>query len=136
MTDLLQLEPSSKVLEIGTGSGYQAAVLAELVKEVYTIEIIGALANQAAERLKRLGYTNIKTHHGDGYYGWQSAGPFDSIVVTAAADHIPPPLIQQLKAGGKMIIPSAENLRCSNWSGGKISRTSNGEPSFRYNSYR
>jgi len=105
MTDLLKLEPAHRVLEIGTGSGYQGAILAELVSEVYTIEIIGALAEQAKERFKRLGYEKIKTHFGDGYYGWGSFAPFDAIVVTAAADHVPPPLIQQLKPGGRMIIP-------------------------------
>jgi len=105
MTDLLKLKPAHRVLEIGTGSGYQAAILAELVSDVYTIEIIGALAGQAKERFKRLGYEKIKTHFGDGYYGWESFAPFDAIVVTAAADHIPPPLIRQLKPGGRMIIP-------------------------------
>ncbi len=105
MTDLLKLEPAHRVLEIGTGSGYQAAILAELVSDVYTIEIIGALADQAKERFKRLGYAKIKTHFGDGYYGWETFAPFDAIVVTAAADHIPPPLIKQLKPGGRMIIP-------------------------------
>lgn len=105
MTDLLKLEPAHRVLEIGTGSGYQAAILAELVSDVYTIEIIGVLADQAKERFKRLGYEKIKTHFGDGYYGWGSFAPFDAIVVTAAADHVPPPLIQQLKPGGRMIIP-------------------------------
>jgi protein-L-isoaspartate(D-aspartate) O-methyltransferase len=105
MTDLLQLKPEARVLEIGTGSGYQAAILAVIVKEVYTIEIIGALASQASERFHQLGYQNIKGRHGDGYYGWQTYAPFDGIVVTAAADHIPPPLIQQLKPGGKMVIP-------------------------------
>ena len=105
MTDLLELEPAHRVLEIGTGSGYQAAILAELVSEVYTMEIIGALADQAKERFKRLGYAKINTRFGDGYYGWETFAPFDAIVVTAAADHVPPPLIKQLKPGGKMIIP-------------------------------
>lgn len=105
MTDLLQLNPSDRVLEIGTGSGYQAAILSELVSEVYTMEIIGALSAQADERFKRLGYANIKSRHGDGYYGWEAFAPYDAVIVTAAADHVPPPLIQQLKPGGRMVIP-------------------------------
>jgi protein-L-isoaspartate(D-aspartate) O-methyltransferase len=105
MTDLLDLKKGDVVLEIGTGSGYHAAVLAELAKEVYTIEIIEPLGLQAAERFKRLGYKNIETRIADGYYGWKEHAPFDAIVVTAAASYIPPPLIQQLKPGGKMIIP-------------------------------
>jgi len=105
MTELLKLKPNDKVLEIGTGSGYQAAILGEIVDQVYTIEIIPELGKQAAERFKRLGYTNIKTRIGDGYYGWEEAAPFDAIIVTAAASHIPPPLVQQLKPGGRMIIP-------------------------------
>jgi len=105
MTDILKLEPHFRVLEVGTGSGYQAAILAELAGKVYTIEIIGPLGTQAKETLKRLNYDNVDIRIGDGYYGWKEAGPFDSIVVTAAASHIPPPLIQQLKPGGKMVIP-------------------------------
>ncbi len=105
MTELLKLKPNDKVLEIGTGSGYQAAVLAEIVDQVYTIEIIPELGEHAAERFERLGYANIKTRIGDGYYGWEEAAPFDAIIVTAAASHIPPPLVQQLKPGGRMIIP-------------------------------
>jgi protein-L-isoaspartate(D-aspartate) O-methyltransferase len=105
MTDLLKPQPEHRVLEIGTGSGYQAAVLAKLVKEVYSIEIIAELGQQAAERLQRLGYDNVTVRTGDGYYGWQEEAPFDGIVVTAAADHIPPPLIRQLKPGGRMVIP-------------------------------
>lgn len=105
MTDLLDLKKADVVLEIGTGSGYHAAVLSELAKEVYTIEIIEPLGLQAAERLERLGYKNIKTRVADGYYGWKEHAPFDGIVVTAAASHIPPPLIEQLKPGGKMVIP-------------------------------
>jgi protein-L-isoaspartate(D-aspartate) O-methyltransferase len=93
------------VLEIGTGSGYQAAVLAEIVKKVYTIEIIPKLGKSAKERLKRLGYTNVEARVGDGYHGWPEHAPFDAIVVTAAASHIPPPLIEQLKPGGVMAIP-------------------------------
>ena len=105
MTDLLEPKPQQKVLEVGTGSGYQAAILAELVAEVYTIEIIEPLGNEARERLKRLNYRNVHVRIGDGYYGWKEHGPFDGIVVTAAASHIPPPLIQQLKPGGRMVIP-------------------------------
>ncbi len=105
MTDLLQVEPNNVVLEIGTGSGYQAAVLARLAREVHTIEIVPALADAAAQRLQRLGYVNVATRLGDGYYGWQEAAPFDGIIVTAAASQIPPPLIQQLKPGGRMVIP-------------------------------
>lgn len=105
MTDLLQLEKTDRVLEIGTGSGYQAAVLAELVDSVYSIEIVEELAKRAAVDLERTGYTHINTRRGDGYYGWKTAAPFDAIIVTAAASHIPPPLIKQLKVGGRMIIP-------------------------------
>ena len=105
MTDLLSVAPGDKVLEIGTGSGYQAAVLAEMGAEVFTIEIIEPLARQAAARLSELGYDLVRTRAGDGYYGWEQEAPFDAIVVTAAADHIPPPLIRQLKPGGVMVIP-------------------------------
>ena len=105
MTDLLKLTPGDRVLEVGTGSGYQAAVLAELVKEVYSIEIIEPLGKRARELLQRLDYDNIQTRIGDGYYGWEAHAPFDAIIVTAAADHIPPPLIAQLKPGGRMMIP-------------------------------
>lgn len=105
MTDLLRPAPDHRVLEIGTGSGYQAAILAELVKDVYSIEIIEPLGQQAKRRLIDLGYKNISTKIGDGYYGWEDEAPFDAIVVTAAASHIPPPLIKQLKVGGRMVIP-------------------------------
>lgn len=105
MTDLLDLKTSDRVLEIGTGSGYQAAVLAEIVKEVYTIEVISALGISAEKRLEKLGYKNIKTRIDDGYYGWKEHAPYDAIIVTAAAGNIPPALFQQLKPGGKMIIP-------------------------------
>ena len=105
MTDLLHVGKNEAVLEIGTGSGYQAAVLSHLVRRVYTIEIMPGLAEGAADRLRRLGYANIDTRVGDGYYGWEEAGPFDGIVVTAAATSIPPPLIRQLKPGGRMVIP-------------------------------
>jgi len=105
MTDLLRLTQHSRVLEIGTGSGYQAAVLAELGHQVYTIEIVSELAELAAKRLSELGYGAVNAHHGDGYYGWPDAAPFDGIVVTAAASQIPPPLLEQLKPGGRMVIP-------------------------------
>jgi protein-L-isoaspartate(D-aspartate) O-methyltransferase len=105
MTDLIGVTPDMRVLEIGTGSGYQAAVLAELVKEVYSIEIIRPLGEEAAERLGRLGYDNVHTRIGDGYYGWKEKAPFDAIVVTAAASHVPPPLIEQLRPGGRMVVP-------------------------------
>lgn len=105
MTDLLDVDEDDVVLEIGTGSGYQAAILAELVEEVYTIEIVRELGEQAKGRLKRLGYQKVEVRVGDGYYGWEEHAPFDGIIVTAAASHIPPPLIKQLKSGGRMIIP-------------------------------
>jgi len=105
MTELLEVTPQSKVLELGTGSGYQAAILSSLADKVYTIEIIKPLGVMAAERLKRLGYDNVQVRIGDGYYGWKENGPYDAIVVTAAGSHIPPPLIKQLKVGGRMIIP-------------------------------
>lgn len=105
MTDLIAPRPGHKALEIGTGSGYQAAVLSHLVEKVYTMEIVEPLGEQATERLKRLGYDNIEVAIADGYYGWKEHAPFDIIIVTAAASHIPPPLIEQLKPGGKMIIP-------------------------------
>jgi protein-L-isoaspartate(D-aspartate) O-methyltransferase len=105
MTDLLEVGPNDVVLEVGTGSGYQAAVLARLVRQVHTVEIVPGLATGAADRLKRLGYANVAVRQGDGYYGWEDAAPFDAIIVTAAAGHIPPPLVRQLKLGGRMVIP-------------------------------
>ncbi|MDH3775861.1 MAG: protein-L-isoaspartate(D-aspartate) O-methyltransferase [Desulfobulbaceae bacterium] len=105
MTDLISADPGDRVLEIGTGSGYQAAVLAEMGAQVFTIEIIEPLAKKASKRLADLGYNQVKTRQGDGYYGWEEEAPFDAIVVTAAADHVPPPLIRQLKPGGVMVIP-------------------------------
>ena len=105
MTDLIEPDVDDVVLEIGTGSGYQAAILAKLVKQVYSIEIIEALADESGARLKRLGYDNVTTTLADGYYGWEEHAPFDAIVVTAAASHVPPPLVQQLKPGGRLIIP-------------------------------
>jgi protein-L-isoaspartate(D-aspartate) O-methyltransferase len=105
MTALLELEPTDRVLEVGTGSGYQAAILAELTREVYSIEIIEALGRRAKENLARLGYERIHLRVGDGYDGWPEAAPFDAIIVTAAASHVPPPLLRQLEPGGRMIVP-------------------------------
>jgi protein-L-isoaspartate(D-aspartate) O-methyltransferase len=110
MTEALRLKPADRVLEIGTGSGYQAAVLGELVKEVYTIEIRKSLTDAAAERLKGLGYKTIRVKYDDGYFGWQEHAPFDAIIITAAANHIPPPLIKQLKEGGRLILPLASTV--------------------------
>jgi len=105
MTEALGLKATDRVLEIGTGSGYQAAVLAEIVKEVYSIEIRQGLAERAATRLKELGYAKVRVKYGDGYFGWEEQAPFDAIIITAAVNHIPPPLIRQLKAGGRLILP-------------------------------
>ena len=106
MTEALELKPTDRVLEIGTGSGFQAAVLAELVHDVYTIEIVEPLAKAADERLKRLGYSNVHVRAGDGYRGWPEAAPFDAIILTAAPpDRVPPPLIDELKEGGRLVAP-------------------------------
>jgi protein-L-isoaspartate(D-aspartate) O-methyltransferase len=105
MTDLLELKPDDVVLEIGTGLGYQAAVLAELAGKVYSVEIIDELAQRAVRRLKQQGYTNVEVRIGNGYAGWPEHAPFDKVMVTAAPDLIPPPLINQLKVGGRMVIP-------------------------------
>jgi len=105
MTDLLAVGPGDTVLEVGTGSGYQAAVLSGLVTRISTIEIVPQLGKRAQETLQRLGYDNVEVRIGDGYYGWEEQAPFDGIIVTAAASHVPPPLIRQLKPGGRMIIP-------------------------------
>lgn len=109
MTAILQPKPEMKILEIGTGSGYQAAVLAEIVGQVYTIEIVTELGLRSEKALKEMGYENIKVKIGDGYQGWPEEGPFDGIIVTAAAEKIPPPLITQLKEGGRLIIPVGPN---------------------------
>ena len=113
MTDLLKPGNYDSVLEIGTGSGYQAAILSELVRSVYTIEIVAPLAAEARERLARLGYRNVEVRTGDGYKGWEEHAPFDAIMVTAGADEVPPPLLRQLKPGGRMVIPvgAARNLQ-------------------------
>ena len=105
MTDLSAPQPRQKALEVGTGSGYQAAILSRLVERVYTMEIVEPLGQQARERLRRLGYDNVEVKIADGYYGWPEQAPFDIILVTAAASHIPPPLVKQLKPGGRMLIP-------------------------------
>ena len=105
MTETLGVEAGDRVLEVGTGSGYQAAVLAEMGIEVYTVEIIPELARPAADRLQRLGYSDVKVQVGDGYFGWQEHAPFDAIVVTAAPDHLPQPLIAQLAPGARLVIP-------------------------------
>jgi protein-L-isoaspartate(D-aspartate) O-methyltransferase len=114
MTEVLNLRKTSTVLEIGTGSGYQAAILSPIVKQVYSIEIISGLAKSAANRLKNLGYDNIEVAIGDGYYGWNKYAPFDAIIVTAAAGHIPPPLLEQLKNNGRMVIPVGGSFTVQN----------------------
>jgi protein-L-isoaspartate(D-aspartate) O-methyltransferase len=106
MTDLLDLGPDDVVLEIGTGLGYQAAILTQLARQVYSIEIIEELAHQAEQRLRRQGCANVELRIGNGYHGWSEHAPFDKVIVTAAPDLIPPPLIHQLKAGGKMVVPA------------------------------
>jgi protein-L-isoaspartate(D-aspartate) O-methyltransferase len=111
MTELLELEPGMRVLEIGTGSGYQAAVLAEILDDVFTIEIIPELAAWGEGNLRRSGYEQVRVRRADGYHGWEEFAPFDAIVVTAAADHIPPPLVQQLRDGGRMVIPVGSPFR-------------------------
>ena len=114
MTEMLKVKKEHKVLEIGTGSGYQAAVLAEIVDNVYSIEIIKELGEQVKARLKRLNYKNITVRIDDGYFGWEEHAPFDAIIVTAAADHIPPPLVRQLKPGGRMGIPVGGRFQVQN----------------------
>ena len=110
MTEALKLKPQDRVLEIGTGSGYQAAVLAEIAKEVFTIEIRKPLAETAQRKLKGLGYNNVKVKYADGYFGWEEYAPFDAIIITASANHIPPSLIKQLKEGGRLILPLGSTL--------------------------
>ncbi|HHE55191.1 MAG TPA: protein-L-isoaspartate(D-aspartate) O-methyltransferase [Caldithrix abyssi] len=111
MTEQLHLKPTDRVLEIGTGSGYQAAVLAEIVDSVYTIEIVPELARKARQRLQELGYHNVEVKQGDGYNGWPEKAPFDAIIVTAAPPNIPPPLLEQLKVGGVMVLPVGEYVQ-------------------------
>jgi len=111
MTELAKVDAKSRVLEVGTGSGYQAAVLAELVAEVYTIEIIESLATGAARTLEHLGYGSVRVRHGDGYRGWPEAAPFDAILVTAAAPIVPPALLEQLVVGGRLVIPVGDGIQ-------------------------
>jgi protein-L-isoaspartate(D-aspartate) O-methyltransferase len=108
MTEALHLDPNSRVLEIGTGSGYQAAVCAEIARQVYTVEIVSQLAQSAAQTLKELGYTNVRVRTGDGFFGWKDKAPFDAIIGTAAAKHVPKPLLEQLKPKGRMILPCGD----------------------------
>lgn len=129
MTELIKPNANQKVLEIGSGSGYQAAVLAEIVRQVYTIEIIPNLGNAARSRLQKQGYRNVHVRIADGYHGWPEQAPFDAIVVTAATDYIPPPLIRQLKDGGRMVIPVGapflvQTLMLVEKDGGNIKTTS------------
>lgn len=105
MTELLQLQPGAKVLEVGTGSGYQAAILAEVGAVVYSLEILEPLARASAQLLQRLGYASVRVKQGDGYLGWPEHAPYGAIIVTAAADNVPPPLVEQLKPGGRLVIP-------------------------------
>jgi protein-L-isoaspartate(D-aspartate) O-methyltransferase len=127
MTEQIQPKPNQRVLEIGTGSGYQAAVLSELVAEVYSIEIVRPLAQRAEGVLRELGYKNVHVKAGDGYKGWPEHAPFDAIIVTAAPDHVPKPLIEQLREGGRMIIPvgetGAQNLYLLEKRGGQVKQT-------------
>lgn len=114
MTESLQLKKDDRVLEIGTGSGYQAAILAKIVKEVYTIEIKEKLYKTASKLLQSMGFSNVETLHGDGYFGWEDNAPFDAIMITAAVDHIPPPLLQQLNCGGRLILPMGHPFSVQN----------------------
>jgi protein-L-isoaspartate(D-aspartate) O-methyltransferase len=136
MSEELRLSPSARVLEIGTGSGYQAAILAEMVKEVFTVEIRKGLAKRAAERLKELGYRNVRVKYADGYFGWEEHAPFDAIIITAAVNHIPPPLLKQLKEGGRLILPLGSTVFYQNLTlvtkkkGGDLSVEQKGEVNF------
>ncbi len=105
MTDLLEPEKEDVMLEVGTGSGYQAAILSRCIKQLYSIEVVEPLVGQASQRLRDLGYENVETRHGDGYFGWPEKAPFDGIIVTAAAPHVPKPLVDQLKPGARLVIP-------------------------------
>jgi protein-L-isoaspartate(D-aspartate) O-methyltransferase len=128
MTEVAKPDPSKKALEIGTGSGYQAAVLAEIVNKVYSIEIVPELARESAERLKKLGYYNVTVKYGDGYKGWKEFSPFDIVIVTAAAEQIPAPLIEQLAENGRLVIPigapaAVQELILIEKKNGKIEKT-------------
>jgi protein-L-isoaspartate(D-aspartate) O-methyltransferase len=122
MTEALKLKPEDRVLEVGTGSGYQAAILSVLAREVYSIEIIEPLAAEASKRLRQLGYANVHVRAGDGYRGWPAAAPFNAIIVTAAPGHVPQPLLDQLAPGGRLIVPVGKNSQTLT----RISRTSTG----------
>jgi protein-L-isoaspartate(D-aspartate) O-methyltransferase len=135
MTEALKIKPGDRVLEIGTGSGYQAAILAELGAEVYSVEILPELAQQAAERLRSLGYDNLQVRNADGYLGWQEHAPYDAIIVTAAPDHLPQPLVSQLGDGGRMIVPigpqgAVQTLWLFEKSGGDLQASNLGEVLF------
>jgi protein-L-isoaspartate(D-aspartate) O-methyltransferase len=129
MTDLLQVGPGDRVLEVGTGSGYQAAVLAELGVAVYTLEIVAPLAVEAQARLASLGYDGVTVRHGDGYHGWPDVAPFDGIIVTAAASHVPPPLVDQLRPGGRMVIPVGSRFHIQHLM--LVAKAADGTPSVR-----
>lgn len=111
MTQLLELEPGMRVLEVGTGSGYQAAILGAILDDVYTVEIIEELAREGEANLREAGYDHVRVREADGYYGWEEHAPYDAIIVTAAADHVPPPLLDQLRDGGRMVIPVGSPFR-------------------------
>jgi protein-L-isoaspartate(D-aspartate) O-methyltransferase len=135
MTEAARPDPGDRVLEIGTGSAYQAAVLAEMEADVYTIEIVPELATQAGKRLQALGYTDVEVRQGDGYFGWEEHAPFDAILVTAAPDHLPQPLAAQLAEGGRMVIPigpagSYQTLWLFEKQGGELAATNLGGVSF------
>ena len=129
MTDLLQVGPGDRVLEVGSGSGYQAAVLAELDVTVFTLEIVEPLAVEAKARLANLGYDRVTVRHGDGYHGWPGEAPFDGIVVTAAASHIPPPLVDQLRPGARMVIPVGSRFQTQHLM--LVEKAADGTPSVR-----
>jgi protein-L-isoaspartate(D-aspartate) O-methyltransferase len=135
MSEALKIKPGDRVLEIGTGSGYQAAILAELGAEVYTVEIIPELAQGATKLLAELGYTGVHMQNADGYFGWAAQAPYDAIIVTAAPDHMPPALAQQLKAGGRLVIPigptgSVQTLWLFEKQGDELTATNLGAVSF------
>jgi protein-L-isoaspartate(D-aspartate) O-methyltransferase len=135
MTEALKINPGDRVLEVGTGSGYQAAILAELGADVYSVEILPELAQQAAERLRSLGYEKLQVLNADGYFGWQEHAPYDAIIVTAAPDHLPQPLVSQLRDGGRLIVPigpqgAVQTLWLFEKAGGEVQATNLGEVLF------